>query len=101
MYIYYILIVLLIFSSYKHNIIERYNNILSIIKTTDIEKKHNAEILTPISLATDMINKIPIDFWTSNLSCFDPCCGKGIFTILLYDKLMNRLESKIIDKKRT
>ncbi|MHA2039830.1 MAG: Eco57I restriction-modification methylase domain-containing protein [Promethearchaeota archaeon] len=49
-------------------------------------KKTNAEILTPISLAQEMIDKIPPSFWKEKRKVFEPTCGKGVFLALAYDK---------------
>lgn len=43
----------------------------------ELEKKTNAEVSTPHKLRQEMINKIPLEFWTSPRRVFEPCAGKG------------------------
>ena len=65
---------------------EFYSIAQEVITTTDIERKQNAEVLTPISLAQEMIDKIPSSFWKEKKKLFEPACGKGVFLALAYDK---------------
>jgi hypothetical protein len=65
-----------------------YIEVEQVIKPTDEAKSMNAEILTPLSLAQSMINKIPPEFWTSPKKIFEPTCGKGVFICLVYDKFL-------------
>jgi hypothetical protein len=63
-----------------------------VIMTTSIERKQNAEVLTPLKLVKEMMSKIPVDAWTDmrtgNLpKIFDPCVGKGAFIVVIYDML--------------
>ena len=65
------------------------------------EKKNNAEIPTPIFLVEDMLNKIPIDFWSIPNKVFEPCCGKGNFIMKIFEKFFNGLQKlypNIIDR---
>jgi hypothetical protein len=41
------------------------------------EMKKNAEIPTPVSLVDEMLEKIPVDFWSKPKTVLEPCCGKG------------------------
>ena len=61
------------------------------------EKKNHAEIPTPVELVDDMLNKIPIDFWTSPHKVFEPCSGKGNFVIAIFDFFYNGLQNTIPD----
>ena len=63
------------------------------------EKKLNAEISTPISLRHEMINKIPIEFWTTPKKVFEPCSGKGGFLIDIVSKFMDGLKDYITDEQ--
>ena len=61
------------------------------------EKKQNAEVSTPSTLRTEMIDKIPSDFWKTPKKVFEPCSGKGGFLIDIVDKFMNGLKEVIED----
>lgn len=65
----------------------------------ELEKKTNAEVSTPHKLRQEMINKIPLEFWTSPLRVFEPCAGKGGFLIDIIDRFMIGLSSMIPDEK--
>jgi hypothetical protein len=65
----------------------------------ELEKKSNAEVSTPFKLRQEMLDKIPVEFWTSIKKVFEPCCGKGGFVIDIIDRFMNGLEKTIPDEK--
>ena len=65
----------------------------------ELEKKSNAEVSTPFKLRQDMLDKIPVEFWTSNKKVFEPCAGKGGFIIDIIDRFMNGLKDAILDEK--
>ena len=64
---------------------------------TDIEKKKNAEISTPITLVDQMIGKFTDEFWTKPRKVFEPCCGKGNFVIAVFDKFFLGLQNTYKD----
>jgi len=64
------------------------------------EKKTNAEISTPSKLRKEMLDKIPVEFWTSKKRVFEPCCGKGGFIIDIIDRFMTGLAEVIHDPKQ-
>jgi len=65
----------------------------------DVEKKKNAEVSTPCKLRCEMLDKIPIEFWTTIKKVFEPCAGKGGFIIDIIDRFMNGLRELIPDEK--
>jgi|APGre2960657373_1045057.scaffolds.fasta_scaffold01643_4 hypothetical protein len=65
----------------------------------ELEKKSNAEVPTPFKLREEMLDKIPIEFWTSIKKVFEPCAGKGGFIIDIIHRFMNGLEETIPDEK--
>ena len=69
-----------------------------ILKPTEIQKKKNAEITTPFNLAREMIDKIDEEFWKSPKKVFEPCCGKGIFCLLIYNKFWTGLKDLYPDE---
>lgn len=90
--------------SFNNNKRECYELCQEVIITTDIERKNNAEVLTPILIALEMILKIPESFWENmDITClpkiFDPCVGKGVFVSLLFDFLFVKLEKIISDEE--
>ena len=66
---------------------------------TDTEKTKNAEVSTPMDLRQEMLNTIPIDFWTIPRKVLEPCSGKGGFLMDIVDKFMNGLKEVIIDEE--
>lgn len=65
----------------------------------ELEKKSNAEVSTPFKLRQEMLDKIPVEFWTSIKKVFEPCAGKGGFIVDIIDRFMNGLEEAIPDEK--
>jgi len=65
---------------------------------TNEEKKKNAEVPTPVVLVDEMLNVIPVEFWTTIHSVFEPCCGKGNFILGIFDKFYNGLKETIPDE---
>ena len=61
------------------------------------EKKTNAEVPTPVKLVDEMLDTIPLAFWTSPNKVFEPCCGKGNFVLGIFDKFYKGLEAKYPD----
>jgi site-specific DNA-methyltransferase (adenine-specific) len=62
------------------------------------EKKNNAEIPTPVHLVDEMLNVIPVEFWTTPKKVFEPCCGKGNFVLGIFDKFYKGLKEQIPDE---
>ena len=62
------------------------------------EKKHNAEVSTPVKLVDEMLDKIPLEFWESQKTVFEPCCGKGNFVLGIFDKFYTGLAKSYPDK---
>lgn len=58
------------------------------------EKKDNAEIPTPVKLVDEMLDTIPLEFWSSPSKVFEPCCGKGNFVLGIFDRFYKGLEAK-------
>ena len=65
----------------------------------ELEKKSNAEVSTPFKLRQEMLDKIPIEFWTIVKKVFEPCAGKGGFIIDIIDRFMIGLEKTIPNEK--
>ena len=65
----------------------------------ELEKKSNAEVSTPFKLRQEMLDKIPLSYWTSLNKTFEPCSGKGGFVIDIIDRFMNGLVELIPDDK--
>jgi hypothetical protein len=63
----------------------------------DLEKKQNAEVSTPHALRQEMLDKVPVDFWSAPRKVFEPCCGKGGFVIDIIDRFMDGLKDAIPD----
>jgi hypothetical protein len=65
----------------------------------ELEKKTNAEISTPHKLRQEMLDTIPLEFWTSPKRVFEPCAGKGGFLIDIIDRFMIGLYLTFPDEK--
>lgn len=74
------------------------------VKIADVERKKHGEILTPFSLAKDMVNlvdKYDDDFWKNpNHKVLDSSAGYGTFLILAAYKFMNGLKGVIKDEEK-
>jgi hypothetical protein len=66
----------------------------------ELEKKSNAEVSTPFKLRQEMLDKIPIKFWSKKRKVFEPCSGKGGFIIDIIDRFMTGLKKRIPDDKK-
>ena len=74
-----------------------YDNILNIDKST--YKSSNDEP-TPIDCISEMISKLPDEFWKKkDIDILDPCCGNGNFSIPILFKLLNHHSKKKIVEK--
>ena len=51
----------------------------------------NGEVHTPVCLVDDMLDTLPVEFWTKKQTVYDPCCGKGAFQLGLIDRFYNSL----------
>lgn len=65
----------------------------------ELEKKSNAEVSTPFKLRQEMLDNIPVEFWTSIKKVFEPCAGKGGFIVDIIDRFMIGLKETISDEK--
>ena len=65
----------------------------------ELEKKKNAEVSTPYTLRQEMLDKIPVEFWTTPKKVFEPCSGKGGFVIDIVDRFNTGLSNLITDEK--
>ena len=62
------------------------------------ETQSLAEVSTPIWLVDEIIDTFPDDFWMSLKSILDPCCGKGVFPLALFEKFYNGLAIQYPDR---
>lgn len=60
-------------NSHVHTIKELSNLIDKYLIPQELEKKSNAEVSTPFTLRQEMLDKIPVEFWTSIKKVFEPC----------------------------
>ena len=60
---------------------------------TEDEKKGNAEVPTPVKLVDEMLDSVPVEFWSEPRTVFEPCCGKGNFVLGIFDRFYKGLES--------
>jgi len=75
--------------------------IMENLKIKKEEKERYGEVFTPPELINVLLDNFPKNVWTNeNLKWLDPSAGVGYFMILIYERLMKGLESRIKDKKR-
>ena len=65
----------------------------------ELEKKSNAEVSTPFKLRQEMLDKIPVEFWSSKNKVFESCSGKGGFIIDIIGRFMNGLNGTIPNER--
>ena len=66
--------------------------------SSDIKSEEFGEVMTPITLVNEMLDKLPIDVWSNpNLKWLDPCNGVGTFAVVVHKRLMEGLSSYIED----
>ena len=68
------------------------------VQVADVEKKEHGEVMTPLTLVDEMLNKLPSEVWSNkDLKWLDPCNGVGTFPSLIVKKLMIGLKDVIVD----
>jgi len=71
------------------------------VKVSDVEKKKFGEVMTPIELVTEMLNKLPREVWSNpDLKWLDPCNGVGPFGALVVAGLMKGLANWEPDEEK-
>lgn len=63
------------------------------------EKEERGFIITPSSLGEEMVDTIPLSFWEKEHSTLDPCCGYGIFPLLVLERFFQYLPIKNKEKR--
>ena len=68
------------------------------VKVADIEKEEHGEVMTPIILVNEVLDKLPSEVWLNpNLKWLDPCNGVGTFPSVVVERLMIGLKDVIVD----
>ena len=86
--------------SYVESRVDKMDHIKDVIKIINkfvkdgsVEKKIFGEVMTPISLVREMLDKLPNEVWSNpNLKWLDSCNGAGTFPFVIIYKLMNGLK---------
>jgi len=78
--------------------IENYDELLGYINDNltpkDKERKERGEVFTPMSLVSEMLDKLPNEVWSNpEYKWLDPAVGIGNFPIEVYKRLMEGLKS--------
>ena len=63
------------------------------------EKNERGFVITPSLLAEEMVSKIPTEFWKKIHLTLDPCCGYGIFPLLVFELFNKHLTIHNKEKK--
>ena len=78
-----------------------YNIIQKFLNVRKEEKEVYGEVFTSIELICEMLSKLPSKIWkNTNLKWLDPANGIGNFSIVVYYKLMESLNTKIQNEKK-
>lgn len=66
------------------------------IKVADTEVKEHGEVMTPLTLVEEMLDKLPEEVWSNpTLKWLDPCNGVGTFPSIVVKRLMVGLKDVI------
>jgi len=66
------------------------------VKVADIEVKEYGEVMTPLTLVNEMLDRLPKEVWSNpNLKWLDPCNGVGTFPSVIVERLMVGLKDVI------
>jgi hypothetical protein len=87
-----------IFTKNRHNRKELSKILDKYLIPQELEKKNNAEISTPFKLRQEMLDKMPLEFWTSPKKVFEPCSGKSGFLLDIIDRFMVGLKDMYPDE---
>jgi 16S rRNA G966 N2-methylase RsmD len=68
------------------------------VQVADTEVKEHGEVMTPLTLVNEMLDKLPNEVWTNkDLKWLDPCNGVGTFPSVVVERLMIGLKDVIVD----
>ena len=68
------------------------------VKIADTEVKEHGEVMTPLTLVNEMLDKLPSEVWSNkDLKWLDPCNGVGTFPSVVVERLMIGLKDVIVD----
>jgi len=71
------------------------------VKVADVEVEAHGEVMTPIWLVEEMLDKLPSEVWgNKDLKWLDPCNGVGTFPSVVVQRLMKGLEEVIPNAKK-
>ena len=69
------------------------------LKVSEKEKNEKGFVITPSYLAEKMVSKIPTKFWKKKHLTLDPCCGYGIFPLLVFELFNKHLPIRNKEKR--
>ncbi len=71
------------------------------VQVSETEKKKFGEVMTPIWLVEEMLNKLPEEVWSNpHLKWLDPANGVGVFPSVIVNRLMVGLQDFIEDDEQ-
>lgn len=87
------------FSLVKDHLAPLVEHLREYVRVGEVEKKEHGEVMTPIWLVEDMLDKLPERVWSDpSLKWLDPCNGCGVFPSVVVSRLMNGLQNAIPDQ---
>ena len=86
------------YGTYTYEIV---NILREYVKVADTEVEAHGEVMTPIWLVEEMLDKLPSEVWSNkDLKWLDPCNGVGTFPSVVVQRLMKGLEEVIPNAKK-
>lgn len=87
------------FSLAKDHLTPLVEHLREYVRVGEIEKKEHGEVMTPIWLVEDMLDKLPEHVWSDpSLKWLDPCNGCGVFPSVVVSRLMAGLQTEFPDQ---
>lgn len=83
------------FSLVKDHLAPLVEHLREYVRVGEVEKKEHGEVMTPIWLVEDMLDKLPEHVWSDpSLKWLDPCNGCGVFPSVVVSRLMVGLQAE-------
>ena len=87
------------FSLAKDHLTPLVEHLREYVRVGEVEKKEHGEVMTPIWLVEDMLDKLPEHVWSDpSLKWLDPCNGCGVFPSVVVSRLMAGLQTEFPDQ---
>lgn len=76
------------------------SHIREYVRVGEVEKKEHGEVMTPLWLVEEMLDKLPEHVWSDpSLKWLDPCNGCGVYPSIVISRLMEGLKESFPDQR--